>query len=35
MTAFVRLVEQQLASGQAFDASAALPNYVKEQMQYG
>lgn len=35
MAALARLVEQQLASGRAFEASAALPNYVKEQMQYG
>lgn len=35
MVALARLVEQKLASGEVFDASAALPNYVKEQMQYG
>lgn len=35
MAAMARLVEQQLCSGKTFEASAALPNYVKEQMQYG
>ena len=33
--AFAILVRQQLASGETFEPSAALPNYVKEQMQYG
>ena len=35
MAALARLVEQKLATGAVFDASAALPNYVKEQLQYG
>ena len=35
MGAFAVLVKQQLATGKAFEPSSALPNYVKEQMQYG